>query len=289
MPWAGNGSVSLLKIGAFARRASVSVKTLRFYDSAGVFRPARVDARSGYRYYSVAQLGGLAELRELRALGCSVADLRIWADLLDDSPERAALLLCLHHRLRAQVAADLGRLRRVKVWAGRLALDVLAMPRERCVPAVAALTVRERVRSIAPAVYRMFEATERRVARLEARVPKSPFLLIHDGHLRGSHADVEVCVPVDPSAVTALGARLVEGAPRAACLAFSGSYQRGLSAYVAIQGWISLRGARAAGPVRETYVRFGADQRGYALPKRMVTDRVEEYRTVLQVPIDPSS
>jgi DNA-binding transcriptional MerR regulator len=281
--------VRLLSIGAFARRASVSVKTLRFYDREGVLRPARVDARSGYRYYSSAQLAGLAELRELRALGCSVADLRIWAGLPEASPERAALLLCLHERLCGQVAADLVRLRRVQLWAHRLAPGGLAMPRERCLPAVAALTIRDRVRSIAPAVYKMFEATECRVARLQARAPKSPFLLIHDGDFRGRNADVEVCVPVDPSAVTALSARLVEGAPRAACLAFSGSYERGLTAYLAIRGWMSLQGARAAGPVRETYVRFGADQRGYALPKRMLTDRVEDYRTVLQVPVARSS
>ena len=277
--------MSLLRIGEFARRASVSVKTLRFYDAAGVFRPARIDARSGYRYYASAQLASFTELRELRSLGCSVAGLRTWAALPQDSPERVQVLLYLRERLRAQLAADLVRERRVNAWARRLALDAAAGPRERAIPALAALTVRERVRSIAPAVYQMFEATERLVARQGARAFKSPFLLFHDGDFRDRNADVEVCVPIDPSAMTALGARWVAGAPRAACVSFSGSYASARTAYAAIKGWLSLKGARPAGPLRETYVRFGAVQLGYTLPSRMLAQKVADYRTVMQVPI----
>lgn len=279
--------MSLLKIGAFARRASVSVKTLRFYDAAGVFRPAQIDARSGYRYYACAQLAAFAELRELRSLGASVAELRTWASLPQDSPQRVQLLLYLREQLRARLGADLLRERRAHAWARRLVLDGPAVPRERPIPAVAALTMRECVRSLAPSVYQMFEASERRVAREGARAPQSPFLLIHDGDFRDQDVDVEVCVPVDPDAMTALGARWVTGAPRAACLAFSGSYSRGRTAYAAIKGWLSLKDAHSAGPVRETYVRFGADQVGYTLPRRMLAESAADYRTVLQVPITP--
>jgi DNA-binding transcriptional MerR regulator len=278
--------VSLLRIGAFARRASVSVKTLRFYDAAGVFRPVRIDAHSGYRYYASTQLAELAELRELRSLGCSVAELRTWVGLSRDAPERVQLLLYTRERLRAQLAVALVRERRVQAWARRLALQGAVVPRERTIPAIAALTTRERVRSIAPAVYQMFEATERLVAREEARGLKSPFLLLHDGDFRDKHADVEVCVPVDPAAMSALGARWVAGAPRAASVSFSGSYSRAPNVYAAIKGWLSLEGVHATGPLRETYLRFGADQVGYSLPGRMTTKNVADYRTVLQVPIE---
>lgn len=40
----------MLKIGDFAKRSGVSVKTLRYYDELGLLKPARVDERSGYRY-----------------------------------------------------------------------------------------------------------------------------------------------------------------------------------------------------------------------------------------------
>jgi hypothetical protein len=43
-------------------------------------------------------------------------------------------------------------------------------------------------------------------------------------------------------------------------------------------------GAQKTGPIREAYLRFGADQIGYALPDRLLTRQVAQYRTELQVP-----
>src|SRR5690349_12643865 len=60
---------SLLRIGPFSRLARVTIKTLRFYDAAGLFRPAWTDPRSGYRFYSTAQLPALRRIRVLRELG----------------------------------------------------------------------------------------------------------------------------------------------------------------------------------------------------------------------------
>jgi len=37
--------------------------------------------------------------------------------------------------------------------------------------------------------------------------------------------------------------------------------------------------------VRESYLRFGAQQRGYTLPPLMLADGVAEYETELQIPV----
>ena len=66
----------LLKIGPFARLARVTVKTLRFYASAGLFQPIWVDPRSGYRFYCATQLTILRRIRLLRDMGCSIAEIR---------------------------------------------------------------------------------------------------------------------------------------------------------------------------------------------------------------------
>jgi hypothetical protein len=42
---------------------------------------------------------------------------------------------------------------------------------------------------------------------------------------------------------------------------------------------------RIARPVRESYLRFGAEQRGYTLPPRLLASGVEEYETELQLPV----
>jgi DNA-binding transcriptional MerR regulator/effector-binding domain-containing protein len=64
------------RIGDFARIGGVSVKTLRFYDSIGLFRPAGVDPRTRYRLYSAPQLRDLARILALRGLGASLPEIR---------------------------------------------------------------------------------------------------------------------------------------------------------------------------------------------------------------------
>ena len=272
----------MLKIGTFARRASVSIKTLRFYDRAGVFRPVHVNPGSGYRYYDVSQLDTLRELRLLRELGLSIADLRCWVDS-QEHEARLALLQNLRAQVQQRLTREQARLRDLDRW---IALgSVHRLPTVRSIPPIAALTLREKVRQPSPAAYRMFEALERKAARQSARAVRQPFLLVHSGGYRDKNLEIEACVPVLAEALTALGGRIVDGAARAASLEFSGDYNRAPASYIAIEKWIGSRGARAIGPLRETYLRFGADQRGYQLPRRFLAGAVTDYRTVLQVPI----
>jgi len=61
--------------GRFARRASVSVRTLRFYDRAGVLVPsARTEA--GYRVYTDADLPRLQQVLALKFLGLSLDEIK---------------------------------------------------------------------------------------------------------------------------------------------------------------------------------------------------------------------
>jgi DNA-binding transcriptional MerR regulator len=277
-----------LKIGAFARRASVSIKTLRFYDRVGVFRPAHVDPRSGYRYYGVDQLATIWELRMLRELGCSVADLRAWIEAHAASDRQTALLLSFREIIRHRLSNERRRLRAIDEWIQGLASASAsfgsAVPSARSISPVPAFTLRDRVRVVDPTVYKMFEAAERTVARQSARVARRPFLLFHDDDYRDTLVDVEVCVPIRSDSLRAVGGRTVEGALRAACLGFSGSYSRAPATFQTIKRWMRVAGVHSAGPIRETYLRFGADQRGYQLPKRFIASTVMEYRTELQVP-----
>jgi DNA-binding transcriptional MerR regulator len=106
----------MLTIGAFSRLAAVSIKTLRYYDRAGVFRPAHVDPRSGYRYYKTDQLATLRELRLLRELGCSVANLRTWTADHRDADRRTALLLRLRGTIYHRLGDDFQRLVAIDRW-----------------------------------------------------------------------------------------------------------------------------------------------------------------------------
>ena len=47
---------NLLSIGALSKQTGVHIKSLRYYDSLGILRPAYIDPGSGYRYYSLQQI-----------------------------------------------------------------------------------------------------------------------------------------------------------------------------------------------------------------------------------------
>ena len=57
------------------------------------------------------------------------------------------------------------------------------------------------------------------------------------------------------------------------------------SAFSLLLRWIEDHDYAVAGPTREVYLRFGADQVGYSLPDGYLAERDEEYVTELQVPV----
>ncbi|MYY13620.1 MerR family transcriptional regulator [Streptomyces sp. SID4919] len=83
----GPGAGASLTIGAFARAARLSPKALRLYDELDLLRPARVDPRSGYRFYSPHQLERARLVAWLRRLGMPLARIREVTAL---APPRAA-------------------------------------------------------------------------------------------------------------------------------------------------------------------------------------------------------
>jgi DNA-binding transcriptional MerR regulator len=279
----------MLKIGDFSRLARVTVKTLRFYDDAGLFRPAYVEPRTGYRFYRAEQLRVLRRVRLLRHLGLSVREVRELNSLGSDSPEYLVRLASLRERLLLSVVHDAQRLRQLDALIrGRSSppdadgpLPVSEVP----LPAVSALTVRERVRSLDEEVQRMFEAIEQRAARYGCRIATSPFLLFHDLEYRDTHVDVEACVPIAAESLALCDGRVVEGVERAAVVRFAGSYAQAPRVYERLLEWIDQAGTQIAGAIRETYLRFGADQDGYALPPEHIAKRVADYETELQIPI----
>lgn len=276
----------MLKIGDFSRLARVSVKTLRFYDQAGLFRPAWVEPRSGYRFYRAQQLRELKRIRLLRELGCSVEETAQLVRLDAAGAACAQQLTQLRRRLMTRLAREEERLRRLdELLHGQTPPVTGSAVREHALGPVSALTLRDRVPSVERAVQRMFESTERRSARHACRAPASPFLLFHDMEYREREVDVEVCVPIVPEALGACGGRVVPGAPRAARLRFAGSYAQAPRLYEHMLAWMDATGTRIAGPVRETYLRFGAEQRGYTLPPLLLADSVAEYETELQIPV----
>lgn len=94
-----------LGIGALARASGLGVSALRFYDGAGVLRPARVDPVTGYRWYDAAQVEPARLVAALRRVAMPLDDIR--AVLAD--PTAASTVLDGHLRRLEDGLADARR------------------------------------------------------------------------------------------------------------------------------------------------------------------------------------
>jgi Cu(I)-responsive transcriptional regulator len=104
-------------IGKIARRAGVSVDTVRYYEKNGLLAPATRLA-SGYRRYDDLQLRRLRFIREAQKLGFSLKDVR---ELLGLSRQRdVARVKRAAERKLADVQARIAALERVRDGLGKL-------------------------------------------------------------------------------------------------------------------------------------------------------------------------
>lgn len=105
----------LLTIGEVARRSGFSIKALRFYERRGLLPPSGLSP-SGYRLYSEADLRRLDFIRQAKALGLALDQVR---DLVSAAREqscsmtRPRLLSVLDERIR-QTARQIETLTRLK-------------------------------------------------------------------------------------------------------------------------------------------------------------------------------
>ncbi len=96
----------LHSIGALARASGLTVSALRFYDSAGVLVPARVDPVTGYRWYTDDQVRPARLVAGLRRVGLPVAEI---AAALRSEPAAVHRLLDAHLRRLEDGLADARR------------------------------------------------------------------------------------------------------------------------------------------------------------------------------------
>jgi DNA-binding transcriptional MerR regulator/effector-binding domain-containing protein len=91
-----------LTIGEFSRITHLSIKMLRRYHDAGLLEPDRVDAHTGYRYYSLEQLPTAQVIYRFRDLGMPVREVSELLSVVD--PDARTALIAQHlRRLEAQL------------------------------------------------------------------------------------------------------------------------------------------------------------------------------------------
>src|ERR1051325_3078776 len=95
----------MFQISEFSKIARVSPRQLRHYEALGLFAPERIDAMTGYRYYSARQLPRLNRIIVLKELGLTLDQVGRLLDK-DISPEEIHGMLTMKKAQVEQTVRD---------------------------------------------------------------------------------------------------------------------------------------------------------------------------------------
>ena len=283
----------MFKIGEFSRLSRVSVRMLRHYDQLGLLTPSQTDPFTNYRYYSAGQLPRLNRILALRDLGFSLEQI---AGMLDNDLSADQLLGMLKLKraeIEQQVQLENARLSRLEARIRQMneseqpgAYDVIL----RDVDPELVATYRE-VAADDDRLQQMFDLVETYVAQFEqARADRPPFTIYYDDEYREREIDAEVAVPLQYLIPERESVRVREMPRQAqmACVVHLGDYAAIYQAYNALLHWIATNQYQMVGPIREVYIRYGADGLNFTLPQTYLAKDSNQYVTELQLNVEKS-
>jgi len=85
----------LMRIGEIAGFFNVSAKAIRIYEKMGIIKPAKIDPKTKYRYYTADQVQQLNALLDLKELGFSLLEIK---KLLDGGMTNEKFMEALIHK-----------------------------------------------------------------------------------------------------------------------------------------------------------------------------------------------
>jgi methylmalonyl-CoA/ethylmalonyl-CoA epimerase len=186
---------------------------------------------------------------------------------------------------QARLSQVEARLRFLEQDVNRLKYDVVA----RDIAPLLVASIRRKVSDADREIEQMFDEVEEYAGKYQARSANSPLTIYHDDEYLEKAADVEVAVPITHliPASEGIAIREIPGVPTAACLIYAGGYERADEALNTLMIWIESNGYRSNGPLREVYLRFGANSaESLDIPDAFLADQRELYVTEIQLPVE---
>lgn len=280
----------MLKISEFSRLARVPASTLRYYDEAGLLRPAAVDASSEYRFYRIEQLEQLHRILALKDMGFGLSDI---ATIVARDPSSDELRELISAQLASLASAAEEANRRLQ--RARVRLERLTRPRQgsraeiviKVAEALHAVTLRQtglamhEIGARCEAGYDiLYQALKR------ARVRPAPVLppevtLYHNDEYTESDIDMELAVvvsgtPAETGRLLSVGleVRTLPAEPRVAAVVHQGGFHDLDDTVADLFHWLAASGLRPTGPLRELHLfgRVGAAEVDHPRDDRFVLE-----------------
>ncbi|WP_067504706.1 MerR family transcriptional regulator [Actinoplanes sp. TFC3] len=248
-----------LSIAQFGRQAGLSIKALRLYDISGLLTPASVHPVSGYRRYASSQLERARRISLMRQLNMP---LPIVAEVLAGSAQEAIDRLDQWWAGQEQLVSvrrqSMGWLRTQLLTSGS---DAPSYPvRRRWVPAtnIASIRFETDQQNLLDVIQRGQWEIRNLLEAAAAITTREHWVIFHGFVTPESVAPIEVCVPftgpVEPAWDMVIRVEQAHDEAYATVSRDDCFYPRIMTAYAAVESYMSAAALPVIGPPREIYL-----------------------------------
>lgn len=269
----------MFRIGEFSKLTQVSVRMLRYYDEAGLLKPAEVDRWTGHRLYSVEQIPRLDRIRYLRDSGFLISEIALALEM-----DAHALLVSLNKKcLEIEQAIQKEQERLLKIAVAKEEIQGSKSELHyhismKSIPACQVLSLRRTV----PTYYSegdLWKELSAFAEKEEIEISSDTFTIYHDTEYREQDVDMELCAPVKKAGENRepFCFRMTEAVPAMASTMVYGEFSNIKKAYLAFAKWLQKNSNyQMSAPVRQIVHRGPWNENAPA-----------KYLTELQIPVEP--
>ncbi|MGY0497361.1 MerR family transcriptional regulator [Nocardia sp. FBN12] len=257
----------MFSIGDFARHGQVSVRMLRHYDAVGLLPPARVDAATGYRFYTAAQLARLNRLVALKELGFTLEQVGRMLEPGPDAAELRGMLTLRRAELEQRIAADRSRLTEIESRLRIIEKEGVMPDQDVVIKSVPAVRVAESSscasgfgpEAIGPVIGPLFDELAGRLAEAGIAIA-GPAIAYYDPRDDGT-VGVHACMPVtvEPDAAPDFTIVDLPALEQVASTIHRGNVSGIGAAWQAFGRWVEDNGYRTSAPCREVTLEWTPD------------------------------
>jgi DNA-binding transcriptional MerR regulator len=252
----------MIKIGDFARLSQVSAVTLRYYDEIDLLKPVKVDAFTGFRYYSADQLPRLNRILALKDLGFSLEQIKLM--LVEDLSleQLRGMLTAQRSRVEKHLAEEQARLKRIEARLGQIEMENKMPKYDVVIKTIPAMWVAS-CRVTIPTNDQVPEYLEPAYAKVSDYLRKEGvkdnglcLTLWHSPADVYENEDAEAILSIETSLPGTDQVQVYELPPTlVASVVHQGDFENFTQGHAALLEWIEANGYKIVGPYREVYIR----------------------------------
>ncbi|GLB29714.1 MerR family transcriptional regulator [Lacrimispora amygdalina] len=231
----------MFQIGEFSKLTQITIRMLRYYDEAGLLKPAEIDPWTGYRMYCVEQIPVLNKIIYLRDSGFTVSEIAAALSIKDDY----SLVSQLDRKqleVEQAILAEQEKLNKIELAKRELLNKKSEMHYNISIKSIPGYPVLSLRRTI-PDYYAeggLWQELSGFAAEHQIQLSKSTFSIYYDTEYREKDVDVELCAPVKKPGknIDGFTFRNVEPVPMMACTMVYGAFSNIAGAYLAFAQWL---------------------------------------------------